>query len=294
MADFENTERLTRLEVRYFSEVGPRRRENQDNFYVLGVSNLLSQASSAGETAQTTQTVQAVAVFDGMGGEAEGEKASLAAAVCMDRLISALEGTLSEERLAEAWKVYYARFMNALRDYLEDDCTVSGTTFAGVFMQGELLIPAWLGDSRVYLLRGGRLYRLTKDHTQAQQKIDRGEITEEEAKTTRQWHTLTFYMGQADTQCFVGQPLELLPGDRLFLCSDGITDLYSDEALTRLLEGNSKIVMADLAAAARERSEDNCTGVLIDVVRDPLRDALEKIKRGIKLWQQPSKSKEEP
>lgn len=289
--DSESVSYPLQLHINYFSEVGPKRKINQDNFFIGSYSNLFSKASIADSDKIDTQDIKAIALFDGMGGESSGERASLVAAETMKEFISYLGNTLYRQTIIGASKLYYSNFMEIISDYLGDDTSVCGTTFVGVFLQNQHLIPAWLGDSRAYLLRDKTLYRLTTDHSLAQIKIDQGLISEEDAKSTHDWHVLTGYMGQCDGELSVGDPIELQSDDKIFLCSDGITDKYTDEVLQEILCKPSKSAIKVLLDMAQNEAEDNCTAILVDVKANTLYGLLKILSRRASEWQHSFKSK---
>ena len=111
----------------------------------------------------------------------------------------------------------------------------TGSTIVLVLVRGRRALVAHLGDSRVYLFRAGRLRRLTRDHSHVEEMVDRGLLTPEEAARSRSNGGPTRYLGMW------GEPeadltlLDLLPGDRLLLCSDGLTGMLADDELAVIL-----------------------------------------------------------
>ena len=289
--ELDTTALPLQMQIHYFSDISSKRRMNQDNFYICGYSNSFSAPSVADRVNADTQSLQAIALFDGMGGEASGERASLVAAKTMPVFLSSIGDTLLEERIPDAGRTYHFNFLHIIDEYLGDDSSICGTTFVGVFLQNRRMIPVWLGDSRAYLLRDKTLHRLTTDHSLAQSKIDRGLISEEAAKATRDWHVLTGYVGRADAVFSVGAPITLRPGDKIFLCSDGITDYYTDEELLTILSGTSSRAIQTLLNMAQTVADDNCTAIIIDITDNPLYVFFKSISRRISEWQHTYKSK---
>ncbi|MFQ5733048.1 MAG: PP2C family protein-serine/threonine phosphatase, partial [Planctomycetaceae bacterium] len=126
-----------------------------------------------------------------------------------------------------------------------------------------------VGDSRAYHLRNGRLEQLTTDHSLTQALLDAGTISAEEAETHRYRNVLYRYLGAkegglgADTQQF-----EPAPGERILLCSDGVTDGISDDKLLQLLaEGDDPQETAEAIVRAAEDggSKDNITCLVVFV-----------------------------
>ena len=277
MTEFMDKPGKYRVNVEFFTEKSAKRKKNQDNYYIGGPVNLLSVPAVSGTDRIDTDVPQVIALFDGMGGETDGGTAAVFAAEAMEYFALPAAQELSREAVAEAVRSYYGIFMDRLNDYMDGDSSVCGTTCAAVVIQADTLVPFWLGDSRAYLLRSGTLHRLTKDHSEGQARIDSGLLTEEEARKTPSWHYLTGYMGQFDGAFSVGAPVKLLPGDRIFLCTDGITDVYRDQELESILRCGSAKAMAQLAAMAAEEASDNCTAILIEPTDSSWRSILKKI-----------------
>ena len=146
-----------------------------------------------------------------------------------------------------------------------------GTTFTAVYTDGERCVLGHVGDSRAYLLRAGELYRLSIDHTLVQALVDAGRLTPEEARTSPQRNVVLRALGgDADAEPDL-LDLDLRPGDRLLLASDGLTDLVDDPELAHLLATHAAqpAVEALVAAALRQGGKDNVTCVVADVVDAP-------------------------
>lgn len=280
------TKKIYHLEISYFSDVGAKRRQNQDNFYVQGNINWYSTSSMRGDIDFGTENLNVVALFDGMGGGTSGEKASLCAAECVKLLEDNLHDEIGNDMLENAVSQYHKEFLERLNDYLEDEYCVCGTTCVAMIVKGQRMIPVWLGDSRMYLLRNGVLSRLTKDHSVAQRQIDKGVLTEEDAKSTIAWHTLTGYMGMEEARFSIGESVQLYSGDCLLLCSDGISDLYSDEMLKEILSKGSQNSINEFENVAKTKATDNCTAILIEVLERSGHDVLEKGIERAKEWLQ--------
>ncbi len=159
-----------------------------------------------------------------------------------------------------------------------------GATCACVWVEAHSLYVAYVGDSRVYLVRDGSIRRLTIDHTWVQEALERGIITPAQARDHPNVHVLRRHLGsvelpdvdfrlmldgEEDKQHALdnqGEPLKA--GDKLLLCTDGLTDMvWDDEILRLILTRNSlKSAAEDLVAQANERGgHDNITVILIGV-----------------------------
>lgn len=255
MNDWFETDKGIRLS--WFSEISAHRRENQDNFYIAGKCNSDMQPSVQGKLTLSRDRRAFVAVFDGMGGEENGAMAALTAAQCMEQFLP------PRLLLPEHLRSYYAAFLSVLEDRKTSYFENSGTTCAGVLLgEGHAQI-FWMGDSRVYISREDRLLLLTHDHTVAQREVDAGKITEAAARASRAWHMLHNYMGDPEGVFAMVHPLDLQPGDKLLLCSDGISDLLEDGELQVVLRKREPLKI--LRRKALREAKDNATAILVEM-----------------------------
>jgi len=142
-------------------------------------------------------------------------------------------------------------------------------TAAALTTEGRLVV-AHVGDSRGYLLRRGRLTRLTADHTLVQALVDSGAITSEEARTHPQRNLLlaALHGSAGDVSGLAVSALPAEPGDRLLLCSDGLWGVVPDETLHELLAGGTspaETARTLLRTALARSTQDNVTAVVGDV-----------------------------
>ena len=111
-----------------------------------------------------------------------------------------------------------------------------GTTLTAARSLGRDLLITHVGDSRAYLLRAGSLHHLTRDHTYAQLLVDTGQLAPGDVAHSRHRHVLTNALGGSNQQVLVDTDLlQLEDGDRLLLCSDGLTDHVDDPTITSIL-----------------------------------------------------------
>ena len=206
-------------------------------------------------------------VADGMGGHAGGDIASALATQLVAQVDDVYEDTdLAIGTLLESMQSANEKLTNTVREY--PYLAGMGTTMdALIFTPGQANI-AHIGDSRVYLLRDGVMNQITKDHTFVQTLVDAGRISEEEALYHPRRNVLMRVLGDAsDEPQFDVYPVNVLPGDRFLLCSDGLCGVVPNA----LIEENMKI--ADLNEAvdllieeAREYgAPDNVTVILVEV-----------------------------
>ncbi|TDE12663.1 PP2C family protein-serine/threonine phosphatase [Jiangella asiatica] len=208
-----------------------------------------------------------LAVADGMGGHAAGEVASQAA---IDELVLAERDPRDTDPL-EALTAAIDSANARIRQLIVDDSSREGmgTTVTAVMWTGTALGLVHIGDSRAYLLRDGSIRQLTHDHTFVQSLVDEGRITLEEAGVhPARSLILKALQGQGEVDPDM-ELLEVSPGDRLLVCSDGLTGVVSDSTLAETLgsvaqldEAADELIRLALAGGA----PDNVTLVLADVI----------------------------
>ncbi|MDR1049110.1 MAG: protein phosphatase 2C domain-containing protein [Synergistaceae bacterium] len=253
------------------SHVGHVRRNNEDNLYCDGAS-LTPENRDAPFTLNGSADAPCVfAVCDGMGGEADGEFASLTAVTVLAeraKAIGAASGGAMDAIVAE----YVTKTNALLCEAMRTKAVRMGTTLALAVVTDDALRAYTLGDSRVYALKDGSFFRLSEDHTLAAQKVKMGLITEEEAGRDRDRHTLTRYLGIFEDEMTVeadaSAPLPIGGGCRAILCSDGLTDMVADGRIKEIMsaaptpeEAARRLVDEALGNGGR----DNVTCVVVDV-----------------------------
>jgi serine/threonine protein phosphatase PrpC len=267
-----------RVEFGAMSHRGLVRPNNEDHFLILRLRRSLSVLTTnlpEGQVApQADEDSYAMIVADGMGGAASGELASMQAIrVGVDLMLSAVKWTMKfNERegreFIEKLKMYVHLMDRALIESSRAEPSLAGmgTTLTVACSAGPVAFIVHAGDSRAYLLRGDTLQQLTRDHTLARELIDSGRAAPDSAAARRAAHVLTNYLGgdgrggNAEIRQLV-----LADGDRLLLCTDGLTDLVGDEEIGRTLvlhpePGDACRALVDLALGRGGR--DNVTAVL--------------------------------
>ncbi len=236
------------VDVSGLSHAGHVRPNNEDHFLVARIGRYLETVLSslpAGDVpARADEAGYAMLVADGMGGHAAGEVASRMAIGGLIRLVLEMPDwifRLDEASAADASdrsKGRIRRINAALLEHGRQNPTLQGmgTTLTAVRNLGRRLQVAHVGDSRAYLLRNGHLLRLTRDHTYMQMLIDSGQLAPEEAAGFCGRHVLVNALGGSgdDVEVDVDQ-LELVDGDRVVMCTDGLTDTVDDESIRGVL-----------------------------------------------------------
>jgi protein phosphatase len=208
------------------------------------------------------------AVADGMGGHRGGDVAS---ALALEILESgdASAGGAAPAPLVETIKEANRRLLD--RAESDRDLRGMGTTLTAVVTDDAKAHVAHVGDSRAYLLRDGSLQQLTEDHTLVQRMVREGRITSEEAGTHPQRSILTRALG-VDAEFSVDElTLDVRPGDRLLLCTDGLTSMVERDRIREILEGEDDPQAACdrlIDAANRAGGDDNVTVIVLDLVDD--------------------------
>lgn len=208
-----------------------------------------------------------LAVADGMGGHAAGELAS-ASAIAVIAALDSTEPAIDE--LPEALQGALERIGEELDRVTAGDPALAGlgTTLTAISWRDGRAVVTHVGDSRAYLLRDGELQRLTRDHTYVQALVDAGRITEEQAARHPQRSLITRALdGRTDVEGDYSIR-ELRAGDRVLICSDGLTGVINDAALAELLaQGDPTGAVTTLVdAALAGGASDNVTVVVADVV----------------------------
>jgi serine/threonine protein phosphatase PrpC len=218
------------------------------------------------------------AVADGMGGHRAGEVASATALEGLRTAVAA--GTAVSDAVASANAAVWDMAAG------DTDLAGMGTTLTAATFDGVTLTIGHVGDSRAYLLRDGRLDRLTTDHSLVEELIRDGKITEAQAAVHPQRSIITRALG-VDSQVEVDVYSVLLqPGDRVMLCSDGLTSMVRGPRIAEILVRETDPTVAanalvDTANAAG--GEDNITVVVLDAEsdgRDPLPSSVAAAIRG--------------
>lgn len=213
-----------------------------------------------------------VIVADGMGGYRAGEVASALAVTAMVRALRRALNTAGSRATPLSGHLHAAidAANNLIFDSAQREAAYSGmgTTVVSMLFDGANVSVANVGDSRAYRWRGGELQRLTVDHTVRQEMIDQGLFTEEQARAAVNGSLITRALG-IDAQVHVDvQDWSVKPGDRFLLCSDGLTDMIEETAITKAFTDHEvdieTIADALVAQALHAGGEDNVSVVIID------------------------------
>ncbi len=205
-------------------------------------------------------------VADGMGGHVAGEMASATVTAILAGLpIAESEDVLTQ--LADAVDDAQLEMRHIIAE--QPDFQGMGTTVTVVCWQGDRASIAHVGDSRAYMLRNGELLRLTKDHTYVQTLVDAGQITAAQAATHRRRNLLIRAIDGVNTVEPDLSIREVHPGDRIMLCTDGLSGVINDDEIRNMLSRSDPpgAVTALVDAAIERGAPDNVTCVVADVAQ---------------------------
>lgn len=251
-----------RADAVVISDVGKVRGNNEDNFFING--KFRKDVSSTYTLVKDCEkrSFGLYAVCDGMGGEECGEFASLTA-------VRELKHFFNKDFLADADK-YIDKANKCVCDESAKKGGRMGTTLAVLYIEDDKAFGFNVGDSRMYLYREGTLKRISKDHTHAQSLADMGLIGQDEVDSHKGAHKLTQHLGilpdEMIIEPFKTGEIKVLRGDVFIICSDGITDMLTDDGICRIVGKNkdAESIAHELVDAALENGgKDNATVMVI-------------------------------
>ena len=266
-ADIEAPELALRFAVR--SHVGLVRDENEDNFVVMPADGLY-------------------VVADGMGGHAAGQ---IASEICVKTIADFYQGSERLQRIpfpttsgvGEPTKLLEQSMLMANRAIYQASLEVGsrqgmGTTVVGMQFTGDTVSICHAGDSRAYLLRGGRIAQITPDHSLSNFLFGLGRDAEARLAAATMSNVIMRALGLEGDVDVEAQELAVQPGDRFLLCSDGLSDLVSDSQLEFYL-GDAHLSLEDMSDRLVERAlqaggRDNITVLIVEVALASQADAI--------------------
>jgi len=207
-------------------------------------------------------------VADGMGGHAAGELAS-STAVSIVAQVDSNKDKLDDlnQKLQNIPNVITKELKNAITK--DSSRAGMGTTLTSAVIEGSLLKVSQVGDSRAYLVRDKKIIRLTKDQTYIQSLIDNNEISEEDAKTHPQRSLLLQAIDGITESIPAISNHDIFQNDKLILCSDGLTNVVSDEEILEIINKFDYVgaVSALIEKSLEHGGPDNITVIVADIYR---------------------------
>jgi PPM family protein phosphatase len=247
------------------TDVGLVRAANEDSFTMAE----LSKASrwQGGKCAEwSTAKGVLLVVSDGMGGAKAGEIASaLSVEAVLGGMLRAVrdkpvDGDVLRKVIEQASEKVYQAGKRADRKGM-------GATLTAALVTGTTAYVAQIGDSRAYLLRSGKIGQVTHDQSYVQMLVDAGVMTPAEAEASPRKNIILQVMGQEAVRVVLGR-ISLKPGDRLLLCSDGLTNVVDDATLNDVAKPPSHLAQASQELITRTKqggAPDNVTVILAEV-----------------------------
>ena len=205
-------------------------------------------------------------VCDGMGGHAAGEVAS---SIAVETIAKTAPHTADATLLGSAIEAANAAIIEAAVNGLGKPGM--GCTATAAYIEGGIMAIAHVGDSRAYLLHEGSLIRVTRDHSYVEELVDAGEITADEARVHPNRSVITRALGSDPAMYADHFTLNIEEGDRLILCSDGLSSMVSDgEIETIATQSSTAQICTDnlVDAALAAGGGDNVTVIVVDLVDD--------------------------
>ena len=253
------------------SDKGRIRNNNEDNFYFNGTHLNPENRDNHNFFADNPSGSEIMyGVFDGMGGEALGEEASLITAQTVKKYHDKLKGGRIKDNKTAILKSISDANTKICNKIVESGERRIGTTFALLSISDDTAQVYNVGDSRVYLYRNKKLTQISVDDTTAQRLVNMGVITKEKAKTHEDRHKLTQHLGifadEMIVEPHISEKIRIEKGDMFILCSDGLTDMVENEEIQSIMRksGDSQTAAQSLVETAlKNGGRDNVTVTVI-------------------------------
>ena len=212
---------MLKWRVAAVTDPGCQRQKNEDNFFV-------------------SPDERVFAVADGMGGALGGARASKLTVEAIESLWKTKPPHLSDKEAIRQWLIEAVSAANrSVYNVAEQDASVRGmgtTVVVAVQSDDNYMQIAHVGDSRAYLIRGGKPVLLTQDHSVVQEMVRAGRLTEEQARINPYKNLITRCLGHDDKVEIDQTPVEVRPNDWIVLCTDGLPTVLRDEQIGEALE----------------------------------------------------------
>ncbi|MDZ5669546.1 protein-serine/threonine phosphatase PrpC [Bacillus stercoris] len=210
-------------------------------------------------------------VADGMGGHLAGDVASKMAVKAMGEKWNEAETIPQVPSECEKWLIEQILSVNSkIYDHAQahEECQGMGTTIVCALFTGKTVSVAHIGDSRCYLLQDDDFIQVTEDHSLVNELVRTGEISREDAEHHPRKNVLTKALGTDQSVSIDTRSFDIEPGDKLLLCSDGLTNKVEGTELKDILQSDSapqEKVNLLVDKANQNGGEDNITAVLLEL-----------------------------
>ncbi len=226
------------------TDIGLKRSQNQDSFCTVGALCLF-------------------AVADGMGGHQGGEIASTMAITLVTEYIQNHQESEMKKNIIDAFlhtnRVIYEKSRET------PELQGMGTTMTLALIRGRQLIIGHVGDSRCYLFKPPLYWQLTRDHSLVQERVHAGLMTRAEAKTDSRKNVLSRSVGFEPHVIIDTYEYKLSPGDRILLCSDGLSGPVDDAAMNKIIQTQEHSTPALIQAAYEGGGGDNISCIVLRI-----------------------------
>jgi len=207
-------------------------------------------------------------VADGLGGRTAGEIASRAA---VDSMAGFLMHELSHGRRIDA-RIMRRAVLDANRAVFAEANAAPllegmRSTIAAVVLQNDTYYVSNAGDSRIYLVRKERIRKLSSDHTLVQEMVDHGLITEGKARAHHLRHVVTSALGCKETTPCSGSETAAAGGDRLLLCSDGLTEMLDDREIAVVVAAHRSCATICRVLIEKATGRGGCDDITVGMAR---------------------------
>lgn len=248
---------VSAIEVGNLTDIGKKRKHNEDyyGFFRLGEDEFLA------------------IVADGMGGHASGEIASRMAVEIIQEVYSKER---AEQEVLDSLKSAFevANFSILQKSLEQDQLNGMGTTATVLVIKEDQTFVGHMGDSRAYLFRDGAVNQLTKDHSMVNRMVEQGLLSKEEAEHHPQRNVIYKALGvNRDADLELIGPLPVYLNDIFLLCSDGLTNLVTDEEMLKIVKKESpqKACEKLIQLANKRGGDDNITVQILKMVKEQKR-----------------------
>lgn len=260
------------------SDVGRVRKNNEDNLFYCNKYVSFNQLGDIHSAAGECEMPAVFAVFDGVGGEKNGEKASFIAAHTLSAFYNELCQSNSQN-YNQIIDSYVANTNKAIGEQAKSIGSIMGTTAAIVIIAQNCIHAYNIGDTRIYAYERGCLRQISIDHTLAREKIEVNQYTYSEARRSSDWGKLTACLGvpkgNGEYDRISQLPaIQIKRKIKLLICSDGLSDMLSDEILGRRLrafESPQKIAKKLMSDALNMGGKDNTSLIVLDIFKNCFR-----------------------
>ncbi len=261
------------LEIAAVTDIGQKRSSNQDNFYVNGC--YIDHYNAVAERFDVVDSLNAhvLAVCDGMGGQADGDVAAMIGVSTISDYSDSLRQSENNQNASRTARRMLREANGRILEKCKESGKKMGSTVSMLVVANQYVYACNLGDSEIYHKTQYGIERLSKPQTFAQELVDMGAISEDQASRSYIRNQLSQYLGMENVRGL--KPNEncttIRNGDMLLICSDGVSDVLPNHSIYATLSSGRPvrdIADALIEKALRKGSGDNLTVVIARVLDD--------------------------